>query len=173
MEMSCLIEYSVWNIKASANIIQKLLARLNFSKGRSNFKSSSRCQNCWYSRKGLAARNTRVKIKALAFTVQKILSKVKVSGRFTEWHNVRMTNKTNTICLLIFDLVGKKINDTHGKVLSQGILMWNIRSLALTVQKLFSKVKVFKKWVKLQGQGHRVKKNATQGKVLSCIISKL
>ena len=30
-----------------------------------------------------------------------------------------------------------------------------------------SKVKVFKKWVKLQGQGHRVKNNGTHGKVLS------
>ena len=28
-------------------------------------------------------------------------------------------------------------------------------------------VKVFKKWVKLQGQGHRVKNNCTNGKVLS------
>ena len=33
--------------------------------------------------------------------------------------------------------------------------------------KVISKVKIFKKWVKLQGQGHRVKNNGTPGKVLS------
>ena len=32
---------------------------------------------------------------------------------------------------------------------------------------VISMVKVFKKWVKLQGQGHRVKNNGTHGKVLS------
>ena len=33
--------------------------------------------------------------------------------------------------------------------------------------KVISKVNVFKKWVKLQGQGYRVKNNGTHGKVLS------
>ena len=33
--------------------------------------------------------------------------------------------------------------------------------------KVINKVKVFKKWVKLQGQGYRVKNNGTHGKVLS------
>ena len=33
--------------------------------------------------------------------------------------------------------------------------------------KVISKIKVFKKWVKLQRQGHRVKNNGTQEKVLS------
>ena len=33
--------------------------------------------------------------------------------------------------------------------------------------KVISKVKVFKKWAKLQGQGHRVKNNGIHGKVLS------
>ena len=32
-------------------------------------------------------------------------------------------------------------NATHGKVLSQGIFMWNIRALALTVQKLLAMLK--------------------------------
>ena len=31
---------------------------------------------------------------------------------------------------------GEKNNDTHGKVLSQGIFMWTIKALALTVEKL-------------------------------------
>ena len=33
--------------------------------------------------------------------------------------------------------------------------------------KVISKVKVFKKWVKLEGHGHRIKNNGTYGKVLS------
>ena len=33
--------------------------------------------------------------------------------------------------------------------------------------KVFSKVKVFKEWVKLLGQGHMVKNNGINGKVLS------
>ena len=47
--------------------------------------------------------------------------------------------------------------------------MWNIKTLALTVQKAIyiSKVKVFKKWVNLQGQGHEVKNNGTHGEVLN------
>ena len=49
------------------------------------------------------------------------------------------------------------------KVLSQGKLIWNIKALALNVQKF----KFSKKWVKLQGQGHCVKNNGTHGKVLS------
>ena len=52
-------------------------------------------------------------------------------------------------------------------VLSQGIFMWTIKALALTVQKLLARLKFFLKMVKLQGQGHRVKNNGTHGKVLS------
>ena len=33
--------------------------------------------------------------------------------------------------------------------------------------KVISKVKVFKKWVKLRGQSHGVQNNGTHGKVLS------
>ena len=38
-----------------------------------------------------------------------------------------------------------KNNSTHKKVLSQWILMWNIKALALTVQKLLAKLK-FQRW---------------------------
>ena len=38
-----------------------------------------------------------------------------------------------------------KNNDTHGKVLSQGIFMWNIKALALTVQKLLVRLMFLKK----------------------------
>ena len=37
---------------------------------------------------------------------------------------------------------GKKNNGTHRKVISQGILMWNIKALALTVQKLLHVARV-------------------------------
>ena len=43
----------------------------------------------------------------------------------------------------------------------------NIKALAITVQKLLERLKKKFKWVKLQGQGHRVKNNGTHGKVLS------
>ena len=36
-----------------------------------------------------------------------------------------------------------KNNGTHGKVLSKGTLMWNIKALALTVQKLWGMLKFF------------------------------
>ena len=46
--------------------------------------------------------------------------------------------------------------------------MWNIKALALTVQKVSARLKFFfKKSDKLQGQGNCVKNNGTLGKVLS------
>ena len=66
----------------------------------------------------------------------KVISKVQVSERRTESQNDRMTDRTKTICPPIFNLggiksrsnsqvkvKGKKNNETHRKVLSQGILM--------------------------------------------------
>ena len=41
------------------------------------------------------------------------------------------------------------------------------QSSSTRCSKVISKFKVFKKWVKLQGQGHRVKNNGPSGKVLS------
>ena len=43
----------------------------------------------------------------------------------------------------------------------------NYQSSSTHRSKANSKVKVFKKWVKVQGQDHRVKNNGTHGKVLS------
>ena len=56
---------------------------------------------------------------------------------------------------------------TNKKILSLGIFMRNLRALAFTVQKLSVMLKISKKLVKLQGQGHRVKNHGTHGKVLS------
>ena len=63
-----------------------------------------------------------------------------------------------------------KNNGTQGKVLTKEIPIRNIKALALTVQKLLAMLKFLKsffKWVKLQGQGHRVMNNGTHGEVLS------
>ena len=56
---------------------------------------------------------------------------------------------------------------TNKKILSLEIFIRNIRALAFTVQKLLAMLKISKKLVKLQGQGHRSKNNGTHGKVLS------
>ena len=50
---------------------------------------------------------------------------------------------------------------------SQGILMWNMKALALTVQKLLARLKFSKNGSNSKGQGHRVENNSTNGKVLS------
>ena len=52
-------------------------------------------------------------IKALPFTVQKLLAWLKIqrggqNDRMTESHNDRMTDRTKTICPAIFDLGGIK-----------------------------------------------------------------
>ena len=53
-------------------------------------------------------------------------------------------------------------------VLSQGILICYSKALALTVQKLLARLNFQQqKWIKLQGQGHRIKNNGTHRKVLS------
>ena len=41
---------------------------------------------------------------------------------------------------------GVKNNGHYGKVLSQGILMWNIQGLAFTVQKLLARLKFQREW---------------------------
>ena len=55
----------------------------------------------------------------------------------------------------------------HGKVLSQGMYICNMKALPLLIRKLWSRLKVFKKEVKCQGQGHKVKNFGTHGKVFS------
>ena len=78
----------MWNIKALAPIVQKLLARLMLKKVNQTHRSRLRGQKCWYPRGGLATSNTHVK----SFSVQKLISTVKVSDRFTEWQNNEMTD---------------------------------------------------------------------------------
>ena len=47
----------------------------------------------------------------------------------------------------------------HGKVLPQGILMWNIKALALTVQKLLARLKFQR-----EGQNDRITEWQTEQK---------
>jgi hypothetical protein len=42
-----------------------------------------------------------------------------------------------------------------------------MKALSLAIQKIWPMLKVFDKWVKLQGQGHKVKNFGTNRKVLS------
>jgi hypothetical protein len=42
-----------------------------------------------------------------------------------------------------------------------------MKALSLTIQKIWPMLKVFEKWVKLQGQGQKVKNFGTNRKVLS------
>ena len=63
----------MWDIKALALTVKKLLAKLKFSKIGKNPRSRSQGQKWRYQRKGLLKWN----IKALALTVQKLLARFK------------------------------------------------------------------------------------------------
>ena len=51
-----------------------------------------------------------------------------------------------------------------GKGFITGIIHVKYQTSITHCSKVISKIKVFKKWVKLHGQGHRVKNNGTHGK---------
>jgi hypothetical protein len=74
-----------------------------------------------YPWKGLVKWNTHVKCQSPSTYQSKDISKVTVFNKY-----IKHQGK------------GHKVKNfgTHGKVLSQGILMWNIKALALTIPKL-------------------------------------
>ena len=90
----------------------------------------SQCQKYWYPRKDFLTRNTRLKYQSSSTPCSKVIGKIKV---IKKW--VKLLGQ------------GYRVNNfgTCGKVLSQGILMWNIKALALTVQKLLARLKFSKK----------------------------
>ena len=49
---------------------------------------------------------------------------------------------------------GVKNNGTHFKVLSQGILMWNIKALVITVQRFLASLKFSKKGQTTRSRSH-------------------
>jgi hypothetical protein len=59
-----------------------------------------------------------------------------------------------------------KIHGSSIKVLSQVTCIWIYKSLITYHSKDMDKVQVFKKWIKLQGQGHKVKNYGTIRKFL-------
>ena len=76
-------------------------------------------------------RDTHVKYQSSSTLSSKVISKVNV---FKKW--VKLQGQGHRV----------KNNGTHGKVLSQGILMWNIKALAFTVQKLLARLKFQREW---------------------------
>ena len=79
-----------------------------------------------YLRKGLITGNIHVKYHSSSTHCSKVISNVQV---FKKW--VKLKSQGH----------GFKNNGTHKKALSQGILMWNIKALALSVQKLLARLK--------------------------------
>ena len=72
-------------------------------------------------------------------------------------------------CPFFFELVkcqGKMIKNLQKDLITRDIHV-KYQSSSTHYSKVISKVKVFKKYVKLKGQGHRVKNNGVHGKVLS------
>ena len=114
----------MWNIKALALTVQKLLAKLKFSKIGLTPKPRSQGQKSWYRRKGLVNSITHVKYQSSSTHCSKVISMVKVFKKWVQGQGHRVKN-----------------NDTHGKVLSQKIFIWNIKALTLTVQKVLSRLK--------------------------------
>ena len=78
----------VRNIIALALTVQKLLARLKFSKVGQTLRSRSQCQNSWYPQKGLDSRNADVKYQSSSFHFQELLVKFKFQ---TDLQIYRMT----------------------------------------------------------------------------------
>ena len=102
--------------------------------------------------KGLITRNTHVKYQISSTHCSKVISKVKV---FKKW--VKLQGQGYRV----------KNNGTHGKVLSQGTLMWYIKTLALTVQKILARLKFSKNGSNSKVKVTGLKNNGTHGKVLS------
>ena len=88
---------------------------------------------------GLITRNTHVKYQSSSTHYSKVISKDKV---FIKW--VKSQGQGH----------GVKIMLPTNKVLSQEILMWNIKALAFTVQKLLARLKFQREW-----QNYRQDKN--------------
>ena len=79
-----------------------------------------------YIRKDLIIQNTHVKHHCSSTRCSKVISKVTV---FKKW--VKHQSRGQRV----------KYNGTHGKDLSQGIVMWIIKALSLTVQRLLARLK--------------------------------
>ena len=107
----------------SLMVIKKVLARLTtFFKFRSK-SSRSQGQKYWYPQKSLVTINTHVKYQSSNSHSSNIKSKIKV----VFFKSKSKVNKFQNI-------------DNHRKVLSKEILMWNIKAIAPTVQRLLARL---------------------------------
>ena len=86
--------------QSSSTHCPKVIERKKFLKNRSNFQGHC-VKNVGTQRKVLSQRILMRNIKGLALMVE-FFSKVK----FTEGQNYRLTDRTKTMCLLIFNLLG-------------------------------------------------------------------
>ena len=99
-------------------------------------RSRSHGKKQGYPQKGLITMNSHVKYQSSSTHCPKFISKVKVFKK-----RVKLQGQGHRV----------KNNGTHGKVLSQEIFMWNITSIAITVQKLLARFKFQRR-----GQNERI-----------------
>ena len=126
----------MWNIKALALSVQKLIARLKFYKYSSNSKFNVTGSKMVVTTERYTTRNIYVEYQRSSTHCSIVISKVKVfknrsnSKVKVTWSKLMVPMERS--CLIEGHMV--KNNATNGKVSKQGILMWNIECLALTVR---------------------------------------
>ena len=110
-------EMTMSNMEALASFFKEVMTNVNFFLKLVKWQG----QKVKYQQKDLFTRGIHVKYQTSSTHCSKDISKVKVFKKWVKLHSQghRVQN-----------------NGTHRKVSSQGIFMWNIKPLALTVQKL-------------------------------------
>ena len=116
-------EYSYQS--SSTHCSKVIKSKLKDFKDGSNSKVKISGSNISKPQKVLLTRNTH----CTSTHYIKVISKVKF---FKKW--IKLQGQGHSV----------KKYETHGKVLSQGILMWNIKTLELTVQNLWARLKFSK-----------------------------
>ena len=107
----------MWNMKTLALTVKNLLARLRFLNNRPNSKVKvTGSKNISTHGEVLPQKIFLQNIKALSLTVEKLLARFQFKK-----------NKSNS-----------NVTGTHRKVLSQRLLMWNIK----TIEKLIARFKI-------------------------------
>ena len=97
--MPCHLEKLIWNIKARALTVKKILVRIMYSK--SGPISKVKDTKCWHPWKGLVTRHTHVKYESSSTHCSKFISKVykfSILGawKFTFYGITSSSNKIST-----------------------------------------------------------------------------
>ena len=121
----------MWNMKTLALTVQKLLARLKFSKSKSNSKVKLTGSKMLIYTVGLITRNTHVKYQSPSTHGWKVISKVKVSDRIMELQNDRQ-DKNNMP--LIFNFRGIK---------SKNLWIRNVEDIQIWLSKFGGQTEAF------------------------------